>query len=95
MVNKYGEELFTEEQALTLARNAYRNGDTVFEIEASNCALLVIDMQDEFAKPDWVPDATRKAPTIRRLTNAGRPASSPGRPMKGALKSCSAVISRA
>jgi nicotinamidase-related amidase len=71
MVNKYGEGRFTEEQALELARNAYRKGDADFQIDSTSCALLVIDMQNEFVKPhwgpDWVPDATRKVPTMRRL----------------------------
>lgn len=71
MVKKNVEGRFTEEQVLTLARNAYRNGDAGFDIDSKHCALLVIDMQDEFVKPhwspDWVPDATRKAPAIRRL----------------------------
>ncbi len=62
---------FTEEQVLALARNAYRNGDPDFDIDPEKCALLVIDMQDEFVKPhwtpDWVPDATRKVPKIKKL----------------------------
>jgi nicotinamidase-related amidase len=76
MVNEYEEGRFTEEQVLSFARKAYRNGDAGFDIDATRCALLVIDMQDEFVKPhwgpDWVPDATRKAPTIRRLIDKCR-----------------------
>ncbi|MHA1905511.1 MAG: cysteine hydrolase family protein [Candidatus Thorarchaeota archaeon] len=43
----------------------------VFEIVPEKCALLVIDMQDEFVKPhwspDWVPEATRQVPRIKKL----------------------------
>ncbi len=67
---------FTEEQVLALARNAYRNGDPDFDIDPQKCALLVIDMQDEFVKPhwtpDWVPDATRKVPKIKKLIQSCR-----------------------
>ena len=66
---KVGE--FTEEQVLKLARQAYSEGDAGFEIETGKCALLVIDMQDEFVKPywspDWVPEATRQVPRIKKL----------------------------
>ena len=62
---------FTEEDVLNLARKAYRDGSAKFEIIPDKCALLVIDMQDEFVKPrwtpDWVPDATRQVPRIKRL----------------------------
>ena len=71
MFNKYVEGTFTEDQVLTLARSAYKRGDAGFDFDASTSALLVMDMQDEFVKPhwspDWVPDATRKVPTIRRM----------------------------
>ena len=46
---------FTEEFVLQLARDAYRNGTASFEISAAACALLVIDMQEEFVKPGWSP----------------------------------------
>lgn len=62
---------FTEQDVLNLARKAYEEGKAKFEIVAKQCALLVIDMQDEFVKPhwtpDWVPEATRQVPTIKRL----------------------------
>ncbi len=54
---------FTEEDVLTIARTAYQDGTADFEIIPGKCVLLVIDMQDEFVKPnwspDWVPEATR------------------------------------
>ena len=62
---------FTEQDVIHLARNAYNEGDAKFGIVPEKCALLVIDMQDEFVKPhwapDWVPVATRQVPRIKRL----------------------------
>jgi nicotinamidase-related amidase len=62
---------FTEEQVLNLARRAYREGNASFDIVPGKCALLVIDMQDEFVKPhwtpDWVPEATKQVPRIKKL----------------------------
>ncbi len=66
---KVGE--FTEEFLLQLARKAYTQGDAQFEIKPEKCALLVIDMQDEFVKPhwspDWVPEATKQVPRVKKL----------------------------
>ncbi len=62
---------FTEKDVLELAKKAYNEGDANFEIIPERCALLVIDMQDEFVKPhwspDWVPEATRQFPLIKNL----------------------------
>ena len=62
---------FTEQDVLNLARKAYNEGNAQFEIVPDKCALLVIDMQDEFVKPhwspDWVPEASRQVPRIKRL----------------------------
>lgn len=62
---------FTEQDVLNLARKAYDEGEAKFEIVPEKCALLVIDMQDEFVKPhwapDWVPEATRQVPRIKKL----------------------------
>ena len=62
---------FTEEQVLSLARRAYHKGDAGFTIVPEKCALLVIDMQDEFVKPGWtpywVPEATRQVSKIKKL----------------------------
>lgn len=62
---------YTEEQVLDLAKKAYEKGRAEFDIIPEKCALLVIDMQDEFVKPhwtpDWVPEATRQVPLIKRL----------------------------
>lgn len=73
MFNNYREGKFTEKQVLELAKNAYHKGNPDFTIDPRMCALLVIDMQNEFVKPhwtpDWVPDATKKVPVIKRLIN--------------------------
>ena len=62
---------FTEERVLALARRAYREGSAKLEVVSERCALLVIDMQDEFVKPGWtpywVPEATRHVPRIKKL----------------------------
>ncbi|MFH1194888.1 MAG: isochorismatase family cysteine hydrolase [bacterium] len=65
------EQYFTEEQVLKFAKEAYENGDASFKIGSNSCALLVIDMQDEFVKPGWTPywapAATRQVPLIKEL----------------------------
>lgn len=67
---------FTEEQVLALARRAYEQGRAQFDIVPERCALLVIDMQDEFVKPGWtpywVPEATRQVPRIKTVIEACR-----------------------
>lgn len=72
---------YTEDQVLELAKRAYRSGDPSFAIERDRCALLVIDMQDEFVRPEWtpywVPEATRRIPTIRYLTDRCRALKAP------------------
>ncbi|MFC5827645.1 cysteine hydrolase family protein [Nonomuraea insulae] len=62
---------YTEEWVTARARVAYEQGRASFEIHPERSALLVIDMQDEFARPGWspywVPGATRMAAQLRRL----------------------------
>ena len=62
---------FNEEDVLNLARNCYDYGNANFPVIKNNCALIVIDMQAEFVKPNWtpywVPAATRCVPTIKKL----------------------------
>ncbi|VVB62271.1 putative isochorismatase family protein [uncultured archaeon] len=62
---------YSEKYVLELAKKSYEEGDVKFDIKAEKCALLIIDMQDEFVKPNWspywVPDATRRVPKIKRL----------------------------
>ncbi|MHA2335401.1 MAG: cysteine hydrolase family protein [Candidatus Hodarchaeales archaeon] len=65
------ERMYTEEQVLNLAKKAYNEENACFEIIPGKCALLVIDMQEEFVKPhwtpDWVPEATKQVPRIKKL----------------------------
>lgn len=67
---------FTEEEVLALARRAYEDGEASFDVVRERCALLVIDMQDEFVRPGWtpfwVPEATRQVPRIRGLVELCR-----------------------
>lgn len=62
---------YTKEILYKAAIDAYKNGDVQFDIKVERCALLVIDMQDEFVRPEWtslwIPEATRQAPKIKRL----------------------------
>ena len=62
---------FTEKLVLDLAKKDYESGEGKFDIIADKCALLVIDMQDEFVKPRWtpywVPEATKQVPRIKSL----------------------------
>lgn len=62
---------YTENLISHAAKEAYNSGDVKFDIKTENCALIVIDMQDEFVKPEWtsswIPEATRQVPKIKRL----------------------------
>ena len=62
---------FSEETILRVAREAYRGGEASFMPQRSRCALLVIDMQDEFVRPgwttSWIPEATRQVPRIQKV----------------------------
>jgi nicotinamidase-related amidase len=73
-------ETYTEAFVRELARQAYE-GDAGFPVTAGRCALLVIDMQDEFVKPGWspfwVPAATEAIPRIHALIECARHASVP------------------
>jgi len=72
---------FTEQDVLNLARKAYTEGTAKFEIVPKKCALLVIDMQEEFVKPhwspDWVPKATHQVPLIKKMIEHCRSKSIP------------------
>lgn len=72
---------FSEQEVVALAREAYGSGRAGFPVVAARCALLVIDMQEEFVKPHWtpfwVPGATRIVPRIAELIAACRARSIP------------------
>ena len=61
---------YTEREVSSLARKAYSSNPS-FRVKHERCALLVIDMQDEFVRPGWtpfwVPETTRRVPQIKRL----------------------------
>ncbi len=67
---------YDEERVLELARAGYESGVASFPISASACALLVIDMQEEFVRPGWtpywVPEATRLVPRLREVIALAR-----------------------
>lgn len=60
---------YTEEIILRHALEAYHHGKAGFHVELARCALLVIDMQDEFVKPgwtsSWIPETTRQVGKIK------------------------------
>lgn len=64
------ENTYTERQVLEIAKRAYERNPS-FEVMPERCALLVIDMQDEYVRPGWspgwIPEATRQVPRIKRL----------------------------
>jgi isochorismate hydrolase len=72
---------YTEDQVLSLAKKAYCEGIATFDIEPDKCALIVIDMQDEFVKPGWspfrVPAATKQVPKIKQIIEKCRNAKIP------------------
>ena len=62
---------YTEEVIMKNALNAFNDGKAQFPIDPQKCALLVIDMQDEFVKPEWtsswIPEATRQVSKIKKV----------------------------
>ncbi|KYK23175.1 hydrolase [Thermoplasmatales archaeon SM1-50] len=62
---------YSEARVLELAKKSYKSEDAKFDIIPEKCALLVIDMQNEFVKPQWspywVPEANRRVPNMKRL----------------------------
>jgi len=61
---------------LRKARQQYNEGEASFKINPRSSALIVVDMLEEFTKPDWtpcwIPEATRQVPKIRDLIAACR-----------------------
>jgi nicotinamidase-related amidase len=72
---------YSEQEVLALARETYEKGQADFPLVAGRCALLVIDMQEEFVTPRrtpfWVPAATQIVPRIAGLIEACRAQSIP------------------
>jgi nicotinamidase-related amidase len=75
------DRVFSEDEVVALARRAYESAGAAFEVVADRCAMLVIDMQDEFVKPGWtpywVPEATRMVPRVAEVIAACRGLSVP------------------
>ena len=67
---------YTEEEVLEGARRQYTEGRAVWEIDPARMALIIIDMEDEFVKPEysvhWIPDAYRQVPKIKLLIETCR-----------------------
>ena len=72
---------FTEDYILAEAQRQYTEGRATIEVDPGKTALIVVDMMDEFVKPEWcpywVPDATRQVPKIRELIDAFHEANLP------------------
>lgn len=72
---------FTQAQVLAEARRQYESGVADFPIDPRRLALIVVDMLDEFVKPEWcpswVPEATAQVPRIKRVIEACRGAAVP------------------
>jgi nicotinamidase-related amidase len=68
--------LYTEEQITKHAQRIYQEGNATFTVEKNRCALLVIDMQDEFVKPgwtsSWIPEAIQQVPKIKKVIDFSR-----------------------
>jgi nicotinamidase-related amidase len=73
--------MYTEAWILNHARDSYENGAAQFALDPARTALLVIDMQDEFLRPEWspfwVPAATRMMPEVASLVATSREAGIP------------------
>jgi|SRR5579884_110398 len=62
---------FSEGWILAEAQRQYAEGRADIDVDPCKTALIIVDMIDEFVKPNWcpywIPDATRQVPTIKRL----------------------------
>lgn len=67
---------YSEQEVLAWAQAAYEEDAADFPIISGKCALIVIDMQDEFVKPhyspNWVPESTRMIPRVKTLVEKCR-----------------------
>jgi nicotinamidase-related amidase len=72
---------FSEDVIRARAKAQYEQGRARTEVEVGTTALVIVDMLDEFVKPEWspfwVPDATRQVPRIRELVDAFHEADMP------------------
>lgn len=70
------EKRYEEGEILKEAQKQYGEGRAAWGIDPKRTALIVIDMEDEFVKPEysvhWIPDAYRQVPRIKRLIEGCR-----------------------
>jgi nicotinamidase-related amidase len=71
-----GSDAYSERAVVARAHEQYESGRARIEIEPGATALIVVDMVDEFVKPEWcpfwVPEATRQVPRIKAVIDAFR-----------------------
>lgn len=67
---------FTESYMAEKAKREYESGIASFKIDSKKCALIVVDMIEEFTKPRfcpcWIPDATAQLPKVKSLIETCR-----------------------
>jgi nicotinamidase-related amidase len=72
---------YDRDYILREAQKAYQEDEADFEFGARRTALVIVDMLDEFVKPNWspywVPDATEQIPKIQELIATCRKAEVP------------------
>lgn len=68
-------------ESKNLVKRAYETETARFSFSSQDCALLVIDMQDEFVKQgistNWIPDSVNIIPRIAKLIETCRKVSIP------------------
>jgi nicotinamidase-related amidase len=72
---------FTAADISAKAAHEYASGQADMRVVPGRTALIIVDMIDEFVRPQWtpywIPDATAQAPLIRRVRDAFRAAGAP------------------
>ena len=67
---------FSEEYVLSKAKRDYEMGEASIKIDPRKTALIVVDMIEEFTKPNltpsWIPDSTKQLTKIRELIETCR-----------------------
>jgi nicotinamidase-related amidase len=72
---------FTEQVIAAEAARQYEQGVAAMEVTPGRTALVIVDMIDEFVRPNWspywIPEATAQVPVIRAVSQAFRQAGAP------------------
>lgn len=67
---------FDEMYILETARESYEHGEASFDFSCDKTALIVVDMLEEFVRPNWtpywIPSATKAVPKIKKLISVCR-----------------------